>query len=196
MHFSPSSPNSNGCATPGLQRGQFCKIVTFYEDFEDAVRAGKKFDAIARAFSAGLPVRATSWSFSLLGKPELNTIILDDVSHADVLVVASDGNHELPGRMASWVEICLHALPEADPVIVALHDERSEGNGGAAPMCSSLESIAHRMDATFMCPRDLASVHSEAPAGPIRPMQVTSDSVLETAQYPAAESVRWWGIND
>lgn len=196
MHFSPLSTQSNGRTTVRPHAEQFCKIVTFYEDFDDAVRAGKKFDSIARAFSGGLPVRATSWSFGLLGKPALNSIILDDVSHADVLVLASSGDHELPERVASWVEICMHALPGAEPVIVALHDEGSEADGGAAPMCASLKSIADRMDATFMCNRDLACVLPEAPAGPNRARQVTSDSALETAQYPAAESVRWWGIND
>ena len=175
---------------------QFCKIVTFYEDFDDALRAGKKLDAIERAFSGGLPVRATSWSFDLLGKPALNSIILDDVSRADVLVLASNGDHALPERIASWVEICMHSIPGADPVVVALHAEGSERDGGAAPLCSSLEMIAKRIDATFMCNRDLAAVHSEAPPGPIRARQVELHAALDTAQYPAVENVRWWGIND
>ena len=196
MPLSPPTARSNVRENRHPNAVRFCKIVTFYEDFSDAVRAVKKFDSIVQALSPDRPVHATSWSFNLLGKAELNSIILDDVSHADVLVLASNGNHGLPERIASWVEICMHAGPGRDPVIVALHDEGADADGVAGSLCSSLKTIAERTDATFMCNRDLATVQSEAPAGPARAWQLEPHAACESAHYPAVESVRWWGIND
>jgi len=177
--------------------GRHCKIVTFYEDFADAARAMKKFDSIVRAFGGDLPVHATSWSFELLCKARLNSIILDDVSHADVLIVASNGNRPLPERVASWVEICVHAAPGGKPVIVGLHDEELEPDGVAAPLCSSLDHAAKRTGAAFMCNRDLAErLKPDAASSPIRARRENPDSAVAAAQYPAAEDFRWWGIND
>lgn len=196
MHFSPQPAKVTDRVNPRRSASRCCQIVTFYEDFSDAIRAVKKFDAIVRAFSGDLPVHATSWSFDLLGKSELNAIILEDVTHTNVLVVASRGDHALPERIASWVEICTHTAPGKRPVILALHDEEVEAEGVAAPLCSSLVQIANRVDATFMCNRDLASKESEALPMPMRERVENAASVLGMAQYPATETFRWWGINN
>jgi hypothetical protein len=176
---------------------RFCKIVTFYEDFSDAVRAVQKFDGIVQAFSGERPVHATSWSFDLLAKAHLNSIILDDVKYADVIVVATHGDRELPARIATWVEICIHAIPGTKPVLVALHDEGLEAEGVNAPLCASLHEIANRTDARFMCNRDLAQcVKRDVAEKPNGGGHGVPHSAHEPAQYATTESHRWWGLND
>ena len=171
-----------------------CKIVTFYEDFADASRVLKKFDCIVQNLSGSMPVRATSWSFCLLGKSKLNSIILDDVSSADVVVVATQGIMDLPERIAHWIEICLHVTAEATPVLVGLHDAELEAQGSKSNLCLRLKGIAKRMGARFLCDTDLATLpHHDAVAEPA--LCRRTGSGVE-AYSSAGECARWWGIND
>ena len=186
MHFSPLSPPSDGRTTVRPHAGQSCKIVTFYEDFDDAVRTLRKSEDIMRAFSRSRPVSSTSWSFELLGKPELNAVILQDVSQADVIVVACHGESALPARVASWVAMCLAAADPKKPAIVAVHAGNLEADAEDAPLCKALRRIADGTDATFMCNRDIANA-----AGPAHTF-----SVQELPHAPTAEDVRRWGINE
>jgi hypothetical protein len=188
-------PKRPGTQPPETDR--FCKIVTFYEDFADAIRAVQKFDLIVQAFSGERHVLATSWSFDMLGRRNLNSIILDDVSHADVIVVASHGDRPLPERIASWVAICMAAIRTKKPVLVALHNDGMEEEGVAAPLCKSLKDIASRADASFMCNHGLAQCLKESaqrkPGGGGRDARRPA---AEPAQFSITENLRWWGIND
>ena len=184
--------------TPRLypQADRLCKIVTFYEQFADAIRVLKIFECIVQNLSGNLPIRATSWSFSLLGRPALTSIILNDVDQAAVIVVAMNGDRELPERIATWIEICVYGIPTVKPVLVALHEELEMG-GTALPLCSSLQGIANRVDATFMCNRDLAkNTNRKFSAEPVRGRQESSGFDLEEARYSTTGSHRWSGIND
>ena len=197
MHASAQARHSQHHRPQQKETDRTCKIVTFYEDFADAIRAHRMFDCVARNFSGNAPVRATSWSFSLLGNPELNSIIFGDVAFADVIIVAMKGDREVPQRIAMWVENCMQGKPEIKPVVVALHDEESESDATADSFCLSLMRLANRRDATFMSSADLAPrLNRETPGALIRERQESLDSALETARYPASESLRWWGIND
>jgi hypothetical protein len=171
--------------------------VTFYETFGDAVRAHKAFDKIARDLSHDRQVQATSWSFDVLGRPELNATILRDSARADVIVVATDGRSTLPERIGKWVEVCMNRNSDAKPVVVALHDDGLETEDAVAPLCSSLRKIAARGEAAFMCNADLASsANHEVPAEVPLGRREGANGDLEPALYPSTENLRWWGMND
>ena len=177
------------------QADRLCKIVTFYEQFADAIRVLKMFERIVQNLSGNLPIRATSWNFSLLGRPALTSIIRNDVDQAAVIVVAMKGDRELPESIATWIEICVCGIPTAKPVLVALHEELEMGDT-AVPLCSSLQGIANRVNATFMCNGDLAkNTNHKLSAEPVCGRQESSGFNLERARYSTTESPRWWGIN-
>ena len=188
-----SAPHSE--AHPGAPG--FCKIVTFYEDFSDAARALRKFQGIVRAFSGGLPVTATSWSFDLLQRKELNSVILHDVTHADVVVVSTRGTCELPERVRAWIIMSMAGKRKRKPTVVALHEEDLEEDEVAAPLCASLKKIAYRSDATFQCSRDVVErtpIETEPP--PYGERVCAPHPGSESAQFAVTENLRWWGIND
>jgi hypothetical protein len=153
-------------------------------------------DRMARGFSGNERFRATSWSFDLLCKPQLTSIIFGDSTPADIIIVATNGEEELPERVAIWVELCMQVDSDAKPVIVALHDEKFEAEGTAAPLCLSLTRIADRRDATFLCSTDLAPcMNHKAPTEPIA-AQESPAFAIQNARYASSGSPRWWGIND
>jgi len=150
------SQHSNEC--------RFCKNVTFYEDFADAIRVLDNFNSIIANFSADLPVHATLAGYCMLADPELNSIIIENLRCVDVIVVATNGDRKLPGQIASWVEICTHANPARKPAILELHYENLEEQVDPAPLCTSLNGVAVRVNATFMSNRHLASNQPDLPA--------------------------------
>lgn len=172
-------------------------IVTFYEDFDGALRAQRAFDAIAQHFSPDRPTHASSWSFTMLGMPDLNAAIVLDATLADVVVVAAKGDRPLPPRIAAWVEMCMNHGERATPAVVALHADGLEPEGAAAPLCSSLEGIAGRQGATFLCGRDLPGCgEGELPVDRFDDDARIPIRVAATASLPKALCHRWWGIND
>lgn len=191
--FTQSDPPESG----PMAANRACNIVTFYEDLPAAVRAQRAFDSLAQHVSPDRPVHATSWSFSMLGMSDLNAAVLLDAALADVLVVAAKGDKELPPRIAAWVEICMNKGDKAEPVVVALHDDGLESDGAAAPLCSSLEKIASRQGATFMCSHDLETCRDrDLPAEPIDDEARCPIRVAAGTLFPDAGCHRWWGIND
>jgi len=190
-------PVSRSCRDAQRAQGsRMCKIVTFYEDFNDAIRAHQMVDRIARRVNGDLPFLATAWRFGLLGKSELNATILRDVAVADVIVVASNGDRELPERVACWIEVCMNGLPDAMPVLVALHDEGSGANRAAGPFCASLRKLATSRHAKFMCNGDFGECEAyQPPSEPVRVQRDGHASHVEIAPYPATIR-RWWGINE
>ena len=197
MNRSPqfTLPRRSRAEPPRAQRA--CNIVTFYEDFAGAIRASGVFDSLAEKFGAGRPVNATSWSFAMLGNPELNAAVVMDAALADVLVVAAKGDSELPPRIAAWVEMCINTSGTARPVLVALHDDGIESDGAAAPLCSSVEGIAARKGAAFLCNSALSGRAERTCAiEPADDEERSSVTVLEKSPGLSAASHRWWGIND
>jgi len=179
------------------QAERTCNIVTFYEDFAGATRAHHAFDCIARRFAGGRPVHATSWSFGMLANPEFNVAVVLDAAAADVMVIAAKGDRELPARIATWVEMCVRTGENPEPVVVALHDDGLESDGGAAPLCSVLEKIASRQGATFICNHNLKDeMDCELPIEPNFDESRSPVRIAGRVPEPTPEIHRWWGIND
>jgi len=189
MQISPPSVRPGESARLQPQADGVFRIVTFYKSISDAVRVVKNFDSINHTFADGRPVEAALWSFDLLRKPEMSADILAHVAEAEVLVVAAQGEHELPERIASWVVMSMAAHPVKTPVLVVLHDEELEADGMTAPLCESLRRIAGLTDAAFLCNSDLAQcTDDDSREIPMRSGR--RKSVFEFAPRGTAETAR------
>jgi hypothetical protein len=131
----------------------------------------------------------------MLGMSQLAAAVLRDATSADVLVVAASGDKDLPPHITEWVEDCLTSEPNAEPAVVALHDEALDA-GSSAAFYSSLEAIAIRRRARFFISRDLAARENRdfpdapdrnAPGKPVRRHEMGPFPILTT---------RCWGINE
>lgn len=192
------SPHWTQCHESKAPRAdRACKIVFFYEDFDAVIHARKAFPFIVRTLSPVQAVDASAWSFTMLGTSEFNASAILDASYADVLVVAAKGDSELPACIFTWLEMAMAMRGDAEAVLVALHDERLEFDGAAAPLCSSLRGIADRLGVGFVCSRDLnADADQEPPLQAPHDRRGASILVPEATIQPTADLQRWWGIND
>ena len=197
MSYSPDTAQSPRSESKSPRANHTLKVVFFYEDFDAAIHCRKAFDSIADKFCKGRPIDASSWSFSMLGSAEFNAAILIDASAAEVIVVASRGDRELPERVATWIEMCVNGCGKPAPVLIALHADGLEPDGEAAPLCSSLESIASRQGAVAMCGGDLQRPLEDARTADALPCRAARTvGVLEPGTFPATGAHRWWGINE
>lgn len=174
-----------------------CNIVTLYEDFPAAIRAHRSFDRVTRALGGNLPVHATSWSFAMLGTPQLKATIARDSASAHAIVVAARGSRELPTHVAKWVENCINHNHGDNTVLVALHEDDLEAGAQPSPLCKSIERIADRTGVSFRCTKDFEksalqgsreTATFETPRNPIR--------VVGNEPHPAAIVQRRRGIHD
>ena len=197
MNSLPKSPDTerNEAHTECAERP--CKIVVFWEDFDAAIHARKAFDSIVQCVGAGREVEASSWSFSMLGSTKFNAAVLMDASRADVIVVAARGDQEIPGRVATWLELSVMRNEEDAPVLIALHDEGLDAHNEAAPLCTSLQKIAARQGARFACSQDLEGFRSDSFSG--QPVSLRASRAIQSHEptlVPYAATQRWCGINE
>ena len=197
MKISPRPSHSEHAEFKTPHPARVCFIVTFYEDFDGAVRASKAFACMSRIFSRDLPVSATSWSFDLLAISRLKATIARTSASADVLVVSANGVKELPPHIAIWVENCMNQSADAEPVLIALHNDGLESDREAAPLCSSLKSIASRKKAAFVSNHDLKNYPDHELGGePLPSTSAGSIRVLGKTPGPIASHRRGWGIHE
>jgi hypothetical protein len=135
----------------------------------------------------------------MLGRSQLKATVVRDSASANVIVIAANGTKELPEHIAEWVENCISHDPENGTVLVALHEghDGRKAGGDTGPLCASLEQIAHRHGATFMCSKDFEE-HPEDDVAPDPAFETPRNPirVAGSAPHPAAALHRWWGIND
>ncbi len=185
MNGTPTSP----C------KSRTCIIVTLYEDFASAIRGYQIFDWLEQNFGNDMPVTAASWSFHMLGMSRVAAAMLQDSDSADVLVVSANGDKALPPHVAVWVDRFMSRERNAEPVLVALAEAGIEAHGSAMGFNSSLQEIATRRHARFLCNGDLkeqlshhfpAELASDPLRGPVR----------ETLGRPALRAPQRCGINE
>ena len=134
----------------------------------------------------------------MLARPELDSAVARDSAGADVIVVAANGDGELPPHIAGWVERCISREPNSEPVVVALSDREPQADGPAIPICASLMRIANRRHARFISGGALAEGADDEL--PVQPVQGSPESLISTLQkmLPYSTTASHWhsGIND
>lgn len=173
------------------------KVVIFYESFSDAARVDENFDRIAGILPWKRPVVVQSWNFCMLDQPALNGALLKATEHADAVVVAANGERDLPASVTDWVEACVNGNPAAKAVLVGLHDDGLEPDASDGRFCSSLRKIAERKRATFICTTDLRGCKEDAPqTNPGPRLQISRAPGAKAPMSSHMEVHRWWGINE
>jgi hypothetical protein len=130
------------------------------------------------------------WRFDTLEFPELRRTATRQAGVADIIVVAPDGEGELPPGLRDWIEDWLTQRGGRLGALVAVFEEDAAGQARSAA-CAYLRHVAQRGGLEFFC----SAAHPEFTVDSITQRSEQTSWVLqEILHRPHAPA--HWGINE
>jgi hypothetical protein len=116
-------------------------VVIVYEDFRTGKQAKRACDFLEENLSHEWRVTSQMWKFEVLSIPELREIAAKDAAMANLIIVSSRGDDELPADVKDWIEMW-RGYEDGAVALVALFDHPPERAEHAHATHAYLESVA------------------------------------------------------
>src|SRR5690348_17788474 len=80
------------------------EVLLAYQDFSSGIRAKEFFDRLVRDHGRLFRFLCHLWKFDVLLAPELGDQAVAEAADADMIVIATHAQTELPPAVKDWVE--------------------------------------------------------------------------------------------
>ena len=167
-------------------------VVIVYEDFNSGRRAMDACKLLVSQLGNEVHLRSSMWKFEVLEVTKLNRIATHDAIEADMIIVATAQNGDLPGPVKAWVESWVPEKRGQTAALLALMDfADSDELNGTNPTRTYLQSAATEAGIDFLQQSDSSPEERWKPptvaplGGTVIPPRLVS--------RPAPEG---WGLND
>jgi hypothetical protein len=182
----------------GLRRKPTFKTVVAYEDSETGRHARNVCDYLIKRLAPDCQFIGKMWGFDLLRLPECRELAAKGAANADVVILSSHGEGDLPGHVKAWIELWLQEKgnPQA---LVALCDRPYVQTGRTWSIQDYLEGVATRGHIPFFAEPDAwpgkgpHQIH--LPLDPVANRGNDPRLPLE-AVTPRSHDAAHWGINE
>jgi hypothetical protein len=134
-------------------------VVVVYEDATAREEAVRFCDHLMRRFWSRYEFLVGWWSFGVLQLPqEASKEAAEKAREADVIVVATRPESEIPPGIRDWIETWSTQRGDREGALVGLMDPGGGASGAAAEKYVYLRSVAHRgaMDYLTEVPQSLS----------------------------------------
>ncbi len=95
-------------------------VVIAYDDIAAGQHAVRILGDVADNFGGDIELRPQLWAFRFLETPEWRVLAGRDVLDADMLIISTSSESELPAAVRSWFNSCLTQRCGADLAVIAL----------------------------------------------------------------------------
>ena len=123
-------------------------VVIAFEDFNTGKKAKRAYDYLVGNLSREWQVTSQMWKFEVLTLPELREMAAKDAAMANLIIVSSRGDRELPAGVKDWIKIWLGYKGDA-VALVALFGCAPEQAEHARATQTYLERVAKRGNMEF-----------------------------------------------
>ncbi len=123
-------------------------VVIAFEDFSTGKQAEGAYDFLVANLSHEWQVASQMWKFEVLSIPELREMAAKDVASANLIIISSHGDRELPTDVKEWIELWLGHRGDT-VALVALFDCAPEQARHAKATQIYLKRVAKRGDMEF-----------------------------------------------
>lgn len=171
------------------------EVVLAYQDFSSGLWAKEFFNRLVRDHGRLFRFLCHLWKFDFLLAPGLSDQAVAEATDADMIVIATHNQTELPPVVKDWVELWLRRT-RTPGALVALLDGLQPPVGSPCAVGTYLSEVAERAQMKFFCKR-LGSPEMAFPVAVKEPQQRrrrTSFGCEGDFGIPVA-SARW-GLNE
>jgi hypothetical protein len=155
------------------------QVVIAYEDSYAGLRAMDACKLLLSQLDGEADFRTLMWTFDSLRNVELNQMAADDAVDADVVIIASSRNADLPREMKQWIESWLPLKCGQTAVLVALMVLANNGSNASAAARDYLKRAAAEAEIDFLFQ--------------IKHLDEDGTRLSDCMTPPAPEG---WGLND
>ncbi len=124
-------------------------ITVLYEDTPAREQAMKVCQRLARKLRGDFNFEFKWWKFAFLHDRHLAKDAADAAVQADLVIVSTDADRELPSGIKRWMKACLSRRRKADGALVALM-RMANGLKGTTPVHDFLLAIAQRVKMDYL----------------------------------------------
>jgi hypothetical protein len=118
-------------------------VVIAYEDFNAGKQAKAAYDFLVANLTHEWSISRQMWKFEVLGIPELRNMAAKEAARANLIIVSSCGDRDLPVEVKAWIEAWL-GYQGNSVALVALFDCPPEGAERTQVAQAYLEGVAKR----------------------------------------------------
>jgi len=126
------------------------EVLLAYQDFSSGIRAKEFFDRLVRDHGRLFRFLCHLWKFDVLLAPELGDQAVAEAADADMIVIATHAQTELPPAVKDWVELWLRQT-RTPGALVALLDGVQPSVGSPFAVPTYLREVAERARMKFFC---------------------------------------------
>ena len=128
-------------------------VVIAYEDFAAGLHAQETCDFLARNLERELTLDSQMWKFDVLGNPKLREMATRDAAEADLIMISTHGDGDLPQEVKDWIDEWTGQLSSAI-ALVKLTDRNPCCHPDDDVIRSYLQSVAQRAGMDFFAQPD------------------------------------------
>lgn len=178
------------------------KVIIVHEDTIAGLQATHILKQVAANLAAQLGMEVNPWEicshvwhFEWLQDPKLNEQAVAESATADIIIISTESETELPVSVRGWIESVLPRKQGAPMALVAFLGGRKELHAATLPCTIYLRQLAQQYGVDFICnaPDKRTGIESAVASAFSR---VEEDSALLQEARPYEPSPRGWGLND
>jgi hypothetical protein len=169
-------------------------VVIIYDDRSAAKRAMKFFSELVRQFGDEFEFHCEIWRFDWLDLPKVHAAAVLESSVADLLIVAAQGDADLPAPVKDWLNRCIAEKTPGSAGLVAMLESHQSANDIQSRTRQFLQSAANRGGLDFFLHEvDLPEIRRELTSKDVQERANTISRVLEGILQQNKPSRRWGG---
>lgn len=134
-------------------------VVVVFEDAAAGEHAGTFYNHLKQRLGSNFDLTRFQWSFSLLDEYLVRDVAAHDAASADIVILATHGDADLPEHVRSWFQSWVGRNPNPS-ALVLLFDQPATCAAARAELRSALQTLAAAGGMDFFGEPDDSRNHS------------------------------------
>jgi hypothetical protein len=127
-------------------------VVIAYDDVAAGQHAMRILGDVADNFGGDIELRPQLWAFRFLETPDWRALAAKDVLNADMLIISTSSEIELPTAVRSWYNSCLAQRCGANLAVIALLGRPDKLDEPYSARCQFIKHAASERSCDFFAP--------------------------------------------
>jgi hypothetical protein len=139
-------------------------VFIVYEDFATGKQAKRACDFLVANLTHEWQVTSQMWKFEVLSIPELRELAAKDAASANLILVSSRGDREVPDDVKAWIDMWLAYKGDTVALVALLGRPREQAEHAQATQ-TYLERVAERGRMEFFTWPEIGPGRESLPRG-------------------------------
>jgi hypothetical protein len=181
-------------AVSEIADADFCatlNVVIAYDDVPAGQHAMHILADVAANFGDKLELRPQLWQFQFLEDPDWRTLAAKDVLNANMLIISTSSENELPAAVRSWFSSCLTQRHGDNLAVVALLGTADKMDEPYSPRFQLVQRAAREASFDFFAPVPHPEDSLDSSVASIRHRAETVTPILEDILHVPTAPLNW-----